>query len=106
MRGVICKIWNFLLGMLNDVTDTIAYALKTVGEVIVPVLGALGEVVGNTIGSIFGGSNLLIWAGVGILGYFLLTKQDDEDKSRSVLGNFAENRRTRQSDDLGDYYNA
>lgn len=69
MRSALCKIWNFVLSLFTDVVDAIAYGIKTFGEVLVPVLGALGQVIGDTIGSVFGGSNLLVW---GTAGVFLL----------------------------------
>lgn len=78
MGSILCKIWNFVLMMFQDSVEAIAIGLKTLGEVLVPVLGALGQVVGDTIGSIFGGSNLLVWAGVGIFAYFILTKKQDD----------------------------
>lgn len=85
MRSILCKIWNLVLMMFQDSVDAIAVGLKTLGEVLVPILGALGQVIGDTIGSVFGGSNLLVWAGVGIFAYFVLTKeQDDKPSERTV----------------------
>lgn len=78
MRKTLCKIWNFILNLFTDVVDAVAYGLKTFGEVLVPVLGALGQVVGDTIGSIFGGSNLLVW---GVAGFFLLSFLKQRDKT-------------------------
>lgn len=83
MRKIWCKLWNLILNTFSDVVNAVAYALKTVGEVAVEVLGAAADAVGGAIGSIFGGSNLLVWAGVGIFAYMLLTKKD-ESGSRSL----------------------
>lgn len=81
MRGALCKIWNFFLNLFNDVLDSVAYALTTVGEVLLKLAKGVGEVVGDAIGSAFGGSNLLVWAGVGAIAYFLFFKQDEEGNS-------------------------
>lgn len=78
MRSTLCKIWNFALMMFQDSVEAVAIGLKTLGEVLVPVLGAIGQVVGDTIGSVFGGSNLLVWAGMGIFAYFVITKKKDD----------------------------
>lgn len=77
MRGALCKIWNFFLNLFNDVLDAVAYALTTVGEVLLKLAKGVGEVVGGVIGSVFGGSNLLVWAGVGAIAYFLFFKKDE-----------------------------
>lgn len=76
MRSALCKIWNFVLSLFTDVVDAVAYGIKTFGEVLVPVLGALGQVVGDTIGSVFGGSNLLIWGAAGVFLLFFLKQKD------------------------------
>lgn len=86
MRSVLCKIWNFILNRFSDVLEASAYGLKTIGEVAVPILGALGEVVGDTVGSIFGGSNLLIWL---VGGYFLLSylgKEREDNQPITTTG--------------------
>lgn len=85
MRSILCKIWNFVLQMFQDSVEAVAVGLQTLGEVLVPVLGALGQVVGDTIGSIFGGSNLLVWAGVGIFAYFIITRDKEDKPMRAVF---------------------
>lgn len=85
MRSILCKIWNFVLQMFQDSVEAVAVGLQTLGEVLVPVLGALGQVVGDTIGSIFGGSNLLVWAGVGIFAYFIITRDKEGKPMRTVF---------------------
>lgn len=88
MRKIWCRLWNTFLNVFQDATNAVATSLETVGTVAVKVLGAVGEVVGDTIGSVFGGSNLLVWCIVGFIGYKLLTKQDDPSKQRSILGQY------------------
>lgn len=74
---MLCKIWNFLLMMFKDTLDAVAYALKTVGEVLVDVAKGVGEAVGSVVSSVFGGSNLLTWAVLGVGAYFLFFKRED-----------------------------
>lgn len=111
MGNAICKLWTFLLNLIQKAVEAIAYALKTVGEVVIPLLGQLGQVVGDTIGgligSVFGGSNFLVWAGVGVFAYFLLTKED-KSGGGSIVGNYAGTiggKTVSQSDDfiVGEY---
>lgn len=83
MRKAWCKLWNLILNTFSDAVSAVAYALKTVGDVVVEILGAAAEAVGSAVGSIFGGSNLLVWIGVGVFAYMLLTKKD-ESGSRSL----------------------
>lgn len=78
---MLCKIWNFLLNLFTDVLDAVAYALKTVGEVLVVVAKGVGEAVGSAVDSLFGGSNLFVWAGAAIAAYFLFFKQDENGNS-------------------------
>lgn len=91
MRKIWCKLYNFILNTFTSAVEAVAYALKTVGAVAVEILGAAADAVGGAIGSIFGGSNFIVWAGVGILAYFVLTKQDDKDKQRSLIGMYGAN---------------
>lgn len=91
---MLCKIWNFILNIFTDTLNAVAFALKTVGEVLGDVLTSVGDGLGNFVGGVFGGGNLLVWAGVGIFAYFLLTKQDDSDKAPSMLRSYSDQGRT------------
>lgn len=90
MRNLWCKLWNIFLNAFTDAVSAIAYALDTVGTVAVDLLSDAANAVGGAIGSIFGGSNFLIWAGVGLFAYLLLTNQDEEGKGSSILGSYSE----------------
>lgn len=79
MGKVFCKIWSFFLNLFRDAIDAIAYALDTIGTVVLELLDGIGEVIGNVVGNIFGGSNLIIWLAVGVGAYFLL-KNDNETR--------------------------
>lgn len=85
-----CKLWRFLLNTFTDVVDAVAYALTTLGDVAVELLTDLGDGLGSAIGSIFGGSNLVIWLGVGVFAYMLLTKEDSN--GNDVIHTVANNR--------------
>lgn len=84
MRSALCKIWNFVLSLFTDVVDAIAYGIKTFGEVLVPVLGALGQVVGDTIGSVFGGSNLLVWGAAGVFLLLFLKQKNGSSNAQPM----------------------
>lgn len=80
MRKIWCKIWRLINDALKDASDTIAYALDTVGTVAVDVLGDFIEDVSDGVGSIFGGkgSFLFVLGGLGLV--FLLTRGSKEDR--------------------------
>lgn len=84
MRSALCKIWNFVLSLFTDVVDAIAYGIKTFGEVLVPVLGALGQVIGDTIGSVFGGSNLLVWGAAGVFLLLFLKQKNGSSNAQPM----------------------
>jgi hypothetical protein len=86
MRNLWCKLWSWFLNTLNDVGDAVAHTLQKAGTVAADLLTTVASGVGNAVGSIFGGGNFLVWAGIGLLAYFVLTKQDDEDKAPSIIG--------------------
>lgn len=94
MGNAICKLWTFLLNLLSKAVEAVAFALKTVGEVVIPILGELGQVisdtVGGTLGGVFGGANLLLWAGVGLFLYVQLSKNDDDKIVAEPKGNVIE----------------
>lgn len=81
MRNLWCKIWSWLLNTFSDALTAVSHALKTVGDVAVDLLTDVASGVGDAIGSIFGGSNFLIWAGVGVFAYFLLTKESEDGRT-------------------------
>lgn len=78
MRSILCKIWSFVLGVFVDILDAVAYALTTVGEVLLVLAKGLGEVAGDVINDVFGGSNLLVWGVFGVFVYAALFKRDKE----------------------------
>lgn len=78
---MLCKIWNFILTLFTDVLDAVAYALKTVGEVLVAVAKGVGEAVGSVVGSVFGGGNGILWIGIAAAAYFLFFRQNENGDS-------------------------
>lgn len=76
-----CKIWSFFLRLFQSAVEAVAWALETIGEVALDLLEGVGAVIGSTIGSVFGGSNLLIWLALGGLGIYFLTKEDSDGDS-------------------------
>lgn len=76
-----CKIWSFFLRLFQSAIEAVAWALETIGEVALDLLEGVGDIVGGVIGSVFGGSNLLIWLALGGLGIYFLTKEDSDGDS-------------------------
>lgn len=79
MGNAWCKLWNFFLSAFTDVVDGVGYALAKAGEIAGDVLTNVAAGVGNAVGSIFGGGNLLVWVVLGVGAYFFL--KDDNNAS-------------------------
>lgn len=94
MGNAICKLWTFLLNLLSNAVEAVAFALKTVGEVVIPILGELGQVISDTVGGTFGGlfsgGSLLLWAGVGLFLYVQLSKDGENANVSEPKGNVIE----------------
>lgn len=90
MRKFLCKVFKFLLDLVDQVVDLVANTLIKIATAAVEVLSEVAGAVGTAIGS-----SPLVWAGVGILAIFLLPKvlpaKDENAKPRSspnALGAF------------------
>lgn len=75
--NLICKLFNFLLALFVNVVEGVAYALKTVGGVLLDLLSSTLDSVGDLIG-VGGGTLALI--GAGLLFLFLLNKGGDDEQ--------------------------
>lgn len=84
MRGLFCKIWQFLLNVFTDIVNAVAQALATIGTAVVDVLSQVADAVGDALG--ISGSTFL-WIALGLGAYFLFGGDDDErsPKAREVL---------------------
>lgn len=90
MRNLWCKLWSWFMNIIDDIGDAVAHALKKAGTVAADLLTTIASGVGNAVGSIFGGSNFLVWLGVGVFAYFVLTKEDTKNVSlNSSRGRYA-----------------
>lgn len=78
MSKLWCKLWNFVLNTFTSAIELVGTLLETVGTVLVDVLGAVAESVGNALG--FSGSTILL-LGLGALVYFAITGDKDKPKS-------------------------
>lgn len=92
MKKLWCSMWRAFLNALDDAVDHIAYGIDTLTPPVLNLLSGVGEVagdvikdVGSAINGVFGGSPLL-WGGVLVGAYFLLTGGKGE-KSNSSAGN-------------------
>lgn len=79
MTKLWCKIWNFFLNMFTSVIEGVGMLLKTVGTVLVDVLGGVTGAVGKVLG-IPGG--MVSWLLIGGGCYLLLKSQSDEKEVR------------------------
>lgn len=84
MPSWLCKIWNLLANIISKILDIVFGAVKQFLDLAVEALDKLADALG------FSGSGLLWILGLGVLAYFVLTK--DDDKETKVIG--------------GGYYNA
>lgn len=75
MRGLLCKIWQFLLNVFTDIVNAVAQALATIGTAVVDVLSQVAEAVGDALG--INGSTVL-WIGLALGAYFLFGRDGDE----------------------------
>lgn len=80
MRGLLCKIWNFLLNIFTDLVSAVASAIAVVGTAIVDVLSEVASAVGDALG--LSGSTV-VWLGVGIFAYWFISKKKDEPTTNS-----------------------
>lgn len=78
--NLICKLFNFLLALFVNAIEGVAYALKTVGEVALDLLGSALDGVGDLIG-ISGRTLGLI--GAAFLFFFLFRKGGDDEQRNS-----------------------
>lgn len=68
-----CKLWNLVLNAFTDVVMIGVSAIKTLGEVGVSLLDGMLSAVGSNV------SGFLLFAGAGLLLYFLMTRQKDDE---------------------------
>lgn len=80
MPSWLCKIWNFLSNVLGKIVDFILNVVKKIVDFVVDVIESVIESVGD---ALFGGGNFLLYLGLGVLAYFVLTsdKNDSEENS-------------------------
>lgn len=89
MKKLWCSIWRAFLNAFDDAVDHIAYAIDTLTPPVLNLLSGVGEVaggvikdVGSAISGVFNGSPLL-WGGLLVAGYFLLTGSSDKEDIKS-----------------------
>lgn len=96
MKKLWCSIWRAFLNAFNDAVDSIAYGIDTLTPPVLNLLSGVGEVAGDVIGNVGGalsnvfGSSPLLWGGLLIGGYLLLSgssdkKDEDTSRARSLM---------------------
>lgn len=79
MPSWLCKLFRFLLNVAEITIETIASAIKTVGNAVWDVLESVVEGVGGVLDGIFSSPTLLLGIGAVAL-FFLLKGKDDDEK--------------------------
>lgn len=79
MPSWLCKIWNLLANVLGKIVDFILGVVKKIIDFVVDAIEAIAD-------AVFGSGNLLLFLGLGLLAYFVITsnKEDDSDSSPSL----------------------
>lgn len=70
-----CKLWNFFLNMFVSTVHAVAYALDTVGGVLLDLASNAIKGATSALGS------PLVLVGLGLAAWFLLSKKDDSGGS-------------------------
>jgi len=89
MNKLLCKMFNFVLGIFTKLVDVVATVITTLGNATVDVLTDLASGVGEGIGKIFG-SNPLLFFGLLAGGAYLLFGGAGE-KNETIYVKGAEN---------------
>jgi len=79
MGDLLCKLFNFVLGIFNRLVDVVATVITTIGNATVEVLSDLAVGVGEGIGAIFG-SNPLLFGALALGGLWLLFGDSSNEK--------------------------
>lgn len=77
MPNWLCKLFRFLLNVAEITIETIASAVKTVGNAAWDVLESVVEGVGGVLDGVFSFPTLLL--GLGAVSLFFLLKGEDDD---------------------------
>lgn len=80
MPSWLCKIWRLLLNIVSKIIEIAVQAVKMLLDVAVEALdGLVGALVGEG-----GLSRLLLIGGLGLLAWWLLTRDDKNEESPTV----------------------
>lgn len=89
MKKIWCKLWNFILLLVNQQVELISSVIKAAGNLIVDLVGMAAGAIGdglNTIGKKLGLGNILLYGGLGLLLYAVISKKDEPNRPPSGLG--------------------
>lgn len=77
--NLICKLFNFILALFINIVEGVAFALQTVGEVALDLLGSVLDSAGKLLGI---SGTTLAWLGGGLLLFFMLRKKEGDDNEQ------------------------
>lgn len=82
MTKLWCKLWNFFLNTFTSAIEGIGYLLTTLGTVLVEILGAVGEAVGE----VFSGTGAVpLLIGGLLLFMFFKNKKEEPVENKQVV---------------------
>lgn len=77
--NLICKLFNFILALFINIVEGVAFAIKTVGEVALDLLGSVLDSAGELLGI---SGTTLAWLGGGLLLFLILRKKEGDDNEQ------------------------
>lgn len=80
MGSFLCKIWMFILNVVDAVIDGIANALINLVEALGVIFSAIWGVLSDAVGSIFDGAGGWLLLAAGVAAAFFLFGGDDDEK--------------------------
>lgn len=81
--NILCKIFNFILNIFEQVLSVVVAALTMLGEAVVDVLTDVADAVGGALG-LSGGS--VLWLALGGIALYFLMKKEDENPPAQTTG--------------------
>lgn len=88
MKKIWCKIWNFILLLVNQSVELISDVVRSIGNLVVELVDLAAGAIGDGLGTVadkLGIKNILLYAGIGYLLYAVITSnKDDDGRQRQV----------------------
>lgn len=77
MRKMLCKIWNFILGLVTDIVDLVVDTIQKIAQLVVDIVLLLVEVVDEVVEGVtdglFGEGGLKKFLMIGLIGFIVVS---------------------------------